>query len=269
MVLLYQNENKETDITFYYLISRKSNTEYPKEVSSKQSQQLLWSYNGGVLQLEFHNNDDKNDKFKINNGNVEPFRGFGHIAFNTNDVYSVSEELEKKGVLFKKKPDEGRMKGLAFVYDPNGYWIEIVSRKGFTKDEKYNLSQTMIRIKSPEKSLKFYCDFLGMRLVSEMHFEKGKFSLFFLSSFVDNSIDIDNLNDEERKEIVKKQWGPVLELTHNHGTEKDDKFNYHDGRTTCDLGIGFAHLTLLANKISGGTHMYDPDGYKVQLQEKG
>ena len=29
---------------------------------------------------------------------------------------------------FQKKPDEGRMKGLAFALDPDGYWVEIVPR---------------------------------------------------------------------------------------------------------------------------------------------
>ena len=29
-------------------------------------------------------------------------------------------------VKFHKKPDEGRMKGLAFALDPDGYWLEIV-----------------------------------------------------------------------------------------------------------------------------------------------
>ena len=28
------------------------------------------------------------------------------------------------------KPDEGGMKGLAFAYDPDGYWVEIVKRGG-------------------------------------------------------------------------------------------------------------------------------------------
>ena len=35
--------------------------------------------------------------------------------------YAASAELEKAGVSFKKRPDEGRMKGLAFAYDPDGY----------------------------------------------------------------------------------------------------------------------------------------------------
>ena len=33
----------------------------------------------------------------------------------TPDVYKASEELELAGCKFQKKPDEGRMKGLAFV----------------------------------------------------------------------------------------------------------------------------------------------------------
>ena len=30
-------------------------------------------------------------------------------------------------VEFVKRPNEGAMKGLAFIKDPDGYWIEIVS----------------------------------------------------------------------------------------------------------------------------------------------
>ena len=33
---------------------------------------------------------------------------------------------EKLGVNFIKKPDDGKMKGLAFITDPDGYWIEIL-----------------------------------------------------------------------------------------------------------------------------------------------
>ena len=32
-----------------------------------------------------------------------------------------------RGVEFVKRPQDGAMKGLAFVRDPDGYWIEIVS----------------------------------------------------------------------------------------------------------------------------------------------
>ena len=36
-------------------------------------------------------------------------------------MYESSAALEGGGVKFKKKPDEGGMKGLAFAYDSDGY----------------------------------------------------------------------------------------------------------------------------------------------------
>ena len=42
------------------------------------------------------------------------------------DVYKASERFKKLDVKFIKKPDDGKMKGLAFIEDPDGYWIEIL-----------------------------------------------------------------------------------------------------------------------------------------------
>jgi lactoylglutathione lyase len=40
---------------------------------------------------------------------------------------AACERFEALGVKFVKKPNDGKMKGLAFITDPDGYWIEILN----------------------------------------------------------------------------------------------------------------------------------------------
>jgi lactoylglutathione lyase len=59
------------------------------------------------------------------NGNSEP-RGYGHIAITVPNVEEACARFEKLGVPFKKRLTDGTMKFLAFILDPDGYWIEVV-----------------------------------------------------------------------------------------------------------------------------------------------
>ena len=61
--------------------------------------------------------------------NAQP-QGFGHIGVSVPDVYAACERFEQLGIEFVKRPDDGKMKGLAFIKDPDGYWIEILSPQG-------------------------------------------------------------------------------------------------------------------------------------------
>lgn len=48
---------------------------------------------------------------------------FGHLAFQTDDIYKLCEHLQEMGVTILRPPRDGRM---AFIKDPNGISIELL-----------------------------------------------------------------------------------------------------------------------------------------------
>ena len=121
----------------------------------------------------------------------------------------------------------------------------------------------MIRVGDLDRSLKFYTDVLGMKLLRKKDYPDGKFTLAFVG------------------------YGPeaehaVIELTYNWGTPR------------YDLGNGFGHVALEVDDVykaceeirkRGGkvtreagpmkhgstviAFVEDPDGYKIELIQKG
>lgn len=80
-----------------------------------------------MLELTWNHGTESDSSFEgYASGNTEPGRGFGHIAITVDDVREACKRFEALGVPFKKRPDEGTMKNIAFILDPDGYWVEIV-----------------------------------------------------------------------------------------------------------------------------------------------
>ena len=121
------------------------------------------------------------------------------------------------------------------------------------------LLHTMIRVGNLEKSVRFYTDTLGMKLLRQKDYPDGKFTLAFVG-----------YNDERHNSVI--------ELTYNWDTR------------AYDLGSGFGHIAIevddvydAAEKIraqggkiirepgpmNAGTTIIafveDPDGYPIEL----
>ena len=122
---------------------------------------------------------------------------------------------------------------------------------------------TMLRVGDLDRSIKFYTELLGMKLLRMTDRPDQKYSLAFVGY------------DEEDKTAV-------LELTYNYGVDK------------YDLGTAYGHVAIAVpnaqkaceevkrrggtvtrepGPVKGGTtviaFVQDPDGYKIELIERG
>lgn len=122
---------------------------------------------------------------------------------------------------------------------------------------------TMIRVGDLDRSIKFYTDVLGMKLLRRKDYPDGKFTLAFVG------------------------YGPetehaVVELTYNWGVDKYDLGNafghialeVDDAYKACaDIKARGGKVTREAGPMKHGSTVIafveDPDGYKIELIQRG
>ena len=122
---------------------------------------------------------------------------------------------------------------------------------------------TMIRVSDLEKSLTFYTNILGMKLLRLHEYPEGKFTLAFVG-----------FGDEKDH--------AVIELTYNWGVTSYDKGNafghiaieVEDAYKTCELikSKGGKVVREAGGMLHGKTviaFIEDPDGYKIELIQAG
>ncbi|KTT58951.1 lactoylglutathione lyase [Pseudomonas oryzihabitans] len=79
----------------------------------------------GILELTHNHGTEDDASFSYHNGNSDP-RGFGHTCVAVPDIRAACERFEQLGVAFQKRLTDGSMKEIAFIKDPDGYWVEVI-----------------------------------------------------------------------------------------------------------------------------------------------
>lgn len=121
---------------------------------------------------------------------------------------------------------------------------------------------TMLRVGDLQRSLDFYTDVLGMKLLRRQNYPEGKFTLAFVG-------------------YQPESEGAVLELTHNWGVDSYELGNAYghialavpDAYKACeDIRARGGKVVREAGPMKHGSTVIafveDPDGYKVELIQR-
>ncbi|MGH8030953.1 MAG: lactoylglutathione lyase [Luteimonas sp.] len=108
--------------SLYFLVLVDDDSDIPD--SDRERQQWLAGQRG-VLELTHNHGTETAAGAMYHHGNSDP-RGFGHLCVSVPDIRAACARLESLGVPFQKKLSDGSMKSIAFIKDPDGYWIELI-----------------------------------------------------------------------------------------------------------------------------------------------
>ena len=121
--LIDKRDFPEAEFSLYFLAYVPEGTQVPED----DAQRRLWMAGiPGVLELTHNHGTETQDGPVYHDGNSDP-RGFGHICVSVPELEAACARFEELGVPFQKRLSDGRMKSLAFIKDPDGYWVEIIS----------------------------------------------------------------------------------------------------------------------------------------------
>jgi lactoylglutathione lyase len=121
MRLLRKLDFAEMKFSLYFL-ARTDGEAVPEDISER----TVYAFSRcGVLELTHNWGTETDSNFKYHDGNAQP-QGFGHICFSVPDLAAAIRWLDENGIVYVKRPEQGKMRNIAFIKDPDGYWIEIL-----------------------------------------------------------------------------------------------------------------------------------------------
>lgn len=105
-----------------YFLARSEQEDVPED----EAERTEWTFSQrGILELTHNWGTETQADFAYHDGNAQP-QGFGHICFSVPDLAAAVRWFDENSVPYVKRPEQGKMKDVAFIEDPDGYWIEIV-----------------------------------------------------------------------------------------------------------------------------------------------
>ena len=109
-----------------YFLHRAANGAVADAPPEDTGERTAWTFSQrGILELTHNWGTESDANFKYHDGNAQP-QGFGHICFSVPDLDAAVRWFDTNAVPYVKRPEQGKMKDVAFIKDPDGYWIEIV-----------------------------------------------------------------------------------------------------------------------------------------------
>ena len=122
MRLLRKLDFPEMKFSLYFLQRAIDGETAPEEPGERTA----WTFaQRGLLELTHNWGTELDPEFRYHDGNAQP-QGFGHICFSVPDLDRAVAWFDSNDVPYVKRPDQGKMKDVAFIKDPDGYWIEIL-----------------------------------------------------------------------------------------------------------------------------------------------
>jgi lactoylglutathione lyase len=122
MRVLRKLDFPEMKFSLYFLARLRPDETPPDDAGERTA----WMFSQrGILELTHNWGTETDAELRYHDGNAQP-QGFGHICFSVPDLDAAIRWLDDNKVTYVKRPEQGKMRNVAFVKDPDGYWIEII-----------------------------------------------------------------------------------------------------------------------------------------------
>ena len=131
---------------------------------------------------------------------------------------------------------------------------------GITKG--FRLAHTMMRVMDMDRSIEFYCEVLGMKVLRRTDYPEGRFTNTFIGYGPEAEFPALELTanwDQQEPYEKGNSWGHIC-------IETPDVY-----KACADLAAAGVRITRPPGPMKNGTRVIafceDPDGYKVELNE--